>query len=321
MRILITGANGFLGSHLVEKALEHPEHLVYSGIRERANTKYLNGLHTEKVVLDYEDKESLSRTFQLLSKDEKFDFIIHNAGLTKSNSPEENLKVNKGLTENILVAIDQSGVLKKTGKFLYISSLAALGPVGANGPVSSYGRSKLEAEKVIQNFGIPYLIFRPTAIYGPRDHAFLSMFKAAKIGLYPNITARNQKITMIYGPDVAKLVFYYATQEINKIIHLDDGQVYSHEVLKSTLSHIFNKKIILFKVPGLLMYATLILMETWTQITNQKPVLTREKYSEIKKDWDHDFPFENQNLNDITLVPLAEGFLRTHEFYQKHHLL
>ncbi len=321
MRILITGANGFLGSHLVEEALRNSGYAVFSGIREGADISSLKELNTEIVTLNYQDQQSLTNTFRSISKDDKFDFIIHNAGLTKSNSASENLSVNKGLTENVLFAIEQSDILKKNGKFLYISSLAALGPVGTSGPISSYGRSKLEAEKAIQKSNVNYLIFRPTAIFGPRDTAFLAMFKAGKVGLYPNITSSKQKITMIYGPDVAKLVFYYSNRETNKTLHLDDGHIYSHRELNSILSTIFKRKVLHFTIPAFLMYGVLFVMETWAKISNYKPILTREKYNEIKRDWDHSFPFEHENLKEVTLTSLTEGFSKTLVFYQKHRLL
>lgn len=321
LRILVTGANGFLGSHLVEFASSDDGNTVYSGVRANANLKYLNGLRTEITILNYRDLESLVACLNSFKKDGKLDLIIHNAGLTKSNSISDNLDVNKGITANVIEAIRQSGCLSDNGKFTYISSMAALGPVGAGGPVSAYGHSKLKAEEIVKNSGLPYLIFRPTAIYGPRDSSFLAMFKSGKLGLYPNIASTHQKITMIYGADVAKLVFHYAGTWKNKIVHLDDGQVYSHQDFRNALEASFQRSVKYFKVPGPIILGALFFLEMLTSIMKKKPVLTREKYREIRQDWNHDLKEEHNMLKDLNLISLKDGFANTLQYYREQNLL
>lgn len=321
MRILITGANGFLGSHLVEFASKNAGNTVYSGIRAHANLKYLDGLNTEITTLDYHDIQSLTNSFNSVKQAGKIDLVIHNAGLTKSNSLTDNLDVNKGITAKVIEAINQSDLLSDTGKFAYISSMAALGPVNAGGPVSAYGESKLRAEEVVSQSGLPYLIFRPTAIYGPRDSSFLAMFKSARLGLYPNIAPTHQKITMIYGADVARLVFYYVNQWENKIVHLDDGQVYSHHDLRNALEACFQRNINYYKVPGPIILGALFFLEILTSITKKKPILTREKYREIRQDWNHCLKEEHNMLKGLNLISLKDGFASTLQYYREQNLL
>ncbi len=321
MRILVTGANGFLGSHFVEYAAKAAENTVYSGVRANANLKYLDGLRTEITILDYRDVGFLTTGLKNITKRHKLDLIIHNAGLTKSNSISDNLDVNKGITSNVIEAIRQSGCLSDTGKFAYISSMAALGPVNAGGPVSAYGQSKLKAEETVKQSGLPYLIFRPTAIYGPRDSSFLAMFKSGKLGLYPNIASTHQKITMIYGADVAQLVFHYASVWKNKIVHLDDGQVYSHQDFRKALEASFQRNVKYFRVPGPIILGALFFLEILTSITKKKPVLTREKYREIRQDWNHDLKEEHNMLKGLNLISLKDGFANTLKYYREQNLL
>ncbi len=321
MRILITGANGFLGSHLVEFASKNAENTVYSGVRVNANLKYLDGLSTEITTLDYHDIKSLSNSFNSVKQAGKIDLVIHNAGLTKSNSLTDNLDVNKGVTTRVIEAIKLSDLLSDTGKFAYISSMAALGPVNAGGPVSAYGQSKLRAEEIVSQSGLPYLIFRPTAIYGPRDSSFLTMFKSARLGIYPNIASTHQKITMVYGADVARLVFHYANEWENKIVHLDDGQVYSHQDFRSALEDTLQRRIAYFKIPGPVVLTALLFLELTTRVTGKKPVLTREKYREIRQDWNHELKSEHNMLKGLNLISLKDGFAKTLEYYRAQNLL
>ncbi|XOV93998.1 MAG: NAD-dependent epimerase/dehydratase family protein [Bacteroidota bacterium] len=321
MKILITGANGFLGSHIVEESLKNSKNEVYAAIRESADTSYLDGLGSEILKVDYTDIHSLTNSLKEISSQKKLDLIIHNAGLTKSNSQKENWSVNKGITKTLLDAIEASKCLSPKGKLVYISSLAALGPVGTDGPVSSYGKSKMEAELLIKSSGIPFLIFRPTAIYGPRDKSFLSLFKTTKLGLYPVITPESQKITMIYAPDVARVILYYSNTESNRTINLTDGSVYSHQDFRGILESILGRKIRMFNVPEFLVKSGLFLIEYATKPARIKPVLTIEKFNEIKQDWNHPPVELIKTNNQLSLTSLKDGFAKTYLYYQNQNLL
>ena len=286
-----------------------------------ANLQYIEGLDTTLAELAYQKPNELTSQLKILRKEKAFDLIIHNAGLTKSNSKKKNLDINKGITENLLSAVSDSGALQSNGKFVYISSMAALGPVGANGPVSSYGWSKLQAEKSIIESGLPYLIFRPSAIYGPRDKAFLPMFKSAKLGLYPNISSANQKITMILASDVARTIEHLSKSNVNKIFHLDDGHVYSHQDLANALEAAFNKKITKIQLPEILVLGGIFLIEKMVNLFGGKAILTIEKYREISQDWNHDFSSERKHLDHLSLTPLVTGFLKTYQYYHQQKLL
>ena len=175
MNILVTGANGFLGSHIVEKALKNG-HTVTALIRkgsDLSNLSHLTGLKT--VDIDYSSLESIKQCFNDLPQQ---DLLVHNAGLTKSYTMDKYYKVNVQLTERLCLALKESNQFKtKQIKFAYISSMAAIGPKLQNGPVSNYGRSKEMAESIVKKSGINYLIFRPTGIYGERDVQFVPLIK------------------------------------------------------------------------------------------------------------------------------------------------
>ena len=181
-KILITGSSGFIGSFLVEEALKKG-YEVYAGIRKTSNVKYLTDPKIKFIELDFSNIDSLNKT---ISASPHFDFVIHNAGVTRAIRKQDYFISNYQYTRNLIdVFISQK---KVPGKFIYMSSLAAYGPgeplqlkpikeSDTPNPVTSYGKSKLESEKylsALQNF--PHIIVRPTAVYGPRDNDFFAMF-------------------------------------------------------------------------------------------------------------------------------------------------
>ena len=163
MKIALTGANGFLGSHIAKVFIEDG-HEVFALVRPSADCRSLpksNQLHLEQI--DY--REDLNHAFQSIQeKHQKVDAFIHNAGVTVSLDNQEYFKINTDLTNKIVSAVDSSAFIKDSGKIVYVSSLTAQGPAGINRPVSKYGESKLAAEQFFKDSKYPHLIIRPTTM-------------------------------------------------------------------------------------------------------------------------------------------------------------
>ena len=146
-RVLITGASGFVGFHLIEAALTSGLD-VYAAVREVSQTSHLQVFDIQYVQLDFNVVAQLQETIE----SRKIDYVIHAAGITKARTEAEYNQVNAMYTRNLAVASVNAGV----EKFVFVSSLAALGPLSdlkgmlhddsAAHPVTSYGKSKLLAE-------------------------------------------------------------------------------------------------------------------------------------------------------------------------------
>ena len=154
-KVLITGANGFIGSFLVLEAIENGLD-VYAAVRKNSDNAALKNQNVQIITINFDDQTAL---VDLLKK-YQFDYIIHSAGLTKSPSYEEFIKINKGLLVQLVTAINVAGV--SITKLVFISSLAAYGPAdfqqekivtdtSTPHPVTKYGKSKLEAEKYLRS--------------------------------------------------------------------------------------------------------------------------------------------------------------------------
>ena len=185
MRVLITGASGFLGSHVAEQ-LKSAGHDVRCLVRKTSNTRFLDELGVELAEGALHQKDSLEKAV------EGVDAIIHSAGLVKARSEADFFACNTQGTANLLdAAIEHAPNLKR---FVHVSSLEACGP-SPDGrpvphhqerPVTAYGRSKLAAEKecLSRKDRLPVVLLRPGAIYGPRDNELLEAFRAS-LDAYP----------------------------------------------------------------------------------------------------------------------------------------
>ncbi len=318
MRIAITGANGFLGSHLVEMA-SYLGHEVTALLRAGANTENLESVSGFKIQeIDYSTEESIIESLKNLPKQ---DLIIHNAGLTKSYTLDKYLKVNVQLTEKLINAIQKTQTLSESGNFAYISSLAAMGPVGNGGPASNYGRSKVMAEKVIMKSGLNYAIFRPSGIYGERDVQFVPLIKAARLGLYPLMTSATHKMTMIHASDVARNVIENGLSHSNVIVPLDDGNIYLHKDLQRVLESAIQKKTTTLKVPKGIVKGLLYISDIIDRNLKRTPKLSLEHYKEISQDWDHDFSDIRKQVPLLITISLEDGFKRAVKYYKSKNLI
>lgn len=318
MRILITGANGFLGSHIVECALQKGFEVI-ALLRKGANTDNLDHLKGfQSAAIDYQSVESIGNT---LGKLGQFDLVIHNAGLTKSFTMDKYMKVNVHLTEKLIKAIKKTECLTSEGKLAYISSLAAIGPKGNDGPASNYGRSKVMAESHVKNSGIPYLIFRPTGIYGARDVQFVPLIKAMKMGIYPFMTPSDHKMTLINARDVAENVLLCASRYSNEHVHLEDGKIYSHDDLKKNLEEALQKSSAKVKIPIPIVKFALRISDAIDKSLKRPPTLALEHYAEISQNWDYDFSEERKRIPLTIRYPLKKGFEDAIAYYQRHNLI
>ena len=245
MKVAITGSNGFLGKYLVETALDAGLEVI-ALVRKTADISKIESNSKLTIApIDYGQIESELKAIK--EKVGEFDFFIHNAGKTTSIKRADYTNINAKLTSRIVDAISEVKFLGTNGKLVYISSYTAHGPVGVNHPVSCYGESKKIAEEFIQGSDYPSVIFRPTAIYGAGDKAFLPLFQGANKGLYP-VTRPDQKMSMIHAQDLASIVIGDMPKE-EGIIHVSDGRTYLHSEFRDILSEVLGRKIRNIRIP------------------------------------------------------------------------
>ncbi len=322
--VLITGANGFIGRHLVKEAAKY-DLKVYAGVRQGSDITVLTDLPCEVTYLNYTDVNSLTTLLNTV----KPDYIIHNAGLTRSPKYEQYLKVNRDYLINIVEAIRLSDI--KLKKLLFVSSLAAFGPadfqpdgvVHENSvphPVTQYGKSKLEAENWLkQQTDIPYNIVRPSAVFGPGEKDLLNVFKMIKKGINASAGFGSQKLTFIYVKDLVRLIMQ-AT--LSPLVHHayfgTDGQIYGRQDFPQAIAKSLNKQFITIPLPVALVKIGAWISEGLGKLTGKFPTLYGERVNEIKaKNWSCDVSNHKSELQFEASFTLQQAIDETVTWYQK----
>ena len=215
--ILIIGAGGFIGGFIAREALSRG-YDTYVGVRESTSRRYLQEPELKFVVFDYDNPGSVAETLRAsVPESGRWDYIIWNLGATKCTNFSDFNKINfQYLRDFVEVLISQNAVPER---FLFMSSLSAVGPADEQNytPISSrtipnpntrYGLSKIKAETYLETKPeLPWIIFRPTGVYGPHEKDYLMMIKSIDSHFDFGVGYRKQMLTFIYVSDLVNAMF------------------------------------------------------------------------------------------------------------------
>ncbi len=323
--ILITGASGFIGGFITDEAINRGYN-VFATARKTTNTKRLTEKGVNIIEVDFGNEKHLENVF---SNQQKFDFIIHNAGITKAFRNKEYNEINFHNTKRFIE------ILKKTGKvpekFVYMGSLAAYGPGKKNSvepvkrtdepkPVTEYGRSKLKAEKyIINESDIPYIIFSPTAVYGPGEKDLFTTIKLIKKGIDFKIGFKEQYFTFLFVKDLAELVLdSLKTPIINKEYFVSDGNLYTKKDLSRAIKQNLGVKAIPITVP--VWFATIVAAfnEGISWLSGKQSILNVEKIAELSaQNLNCDIQETIKDFNYNPKYDLYKGMYETIKWYKE----
>lgn len=315
MKALITGATGFIGSHLTEKLI-HSGFEVYCLVRDPYNLRNIDKVDVRKVFGDCTEIESLYKAVRGV------DYVFHVAGVTKACKEEDYYKANVKGTENIVNAVLRMNPNIK--RFVYLSSLAAVGP-SANGmalteesepnPVSTYGRTKLEGEKIVLKHSkdIPVTVIRPPAVYGPRDKDLLVFFKLIKSGVIPYWG--KCYYSFLYVKDLVNGIILSALRDkaIGEVFFISDGNIYSNDDIINAISLSIMKKPIKLNIPKFVMPA----LGYFFEIIKGVNIINSDKIKELRHAyWVCDSSKFMKVLGFQAETKIDEGFKETALWYK-----
>ncbi len=321
-KILVTGASGFVGSFLVEECLRR-NLSVYAGIRRTSSREFLSDQRINTIELDFSDVDGLR---QILQRG-KFDYIIHNAGVTGAPRIEDYWRVNFEYVKNLVDAV-RDIPLKK---FTFISSLAAYGPANqydlsdylkdgdTPNPINTYGATKLASEKYISALpDFPWIFIRPTGIIGPRDKEFLTFFKVLDWHLEPYIGFRRQHLSFVYVKDLVRVVLDATlSSEGQKGYFVSDGKHYAQHDLGRTAKKVLKTWTLSIHIPLSIVRLVAWIAEKTVGRNGRFPTLNMEKVKILEsRNWKCDIEPLKEDFNFNPQYTLEEGLRETIAWYR-----
>jgi nucleoside-diphosphate-sugar epimerase len=278
---MVTGATGFVGSHLAE-VLRQQGHEVTVLARSPAKAESLQARGMRVVMGDLYDSGALARAA------EGQDLVFHVAGMVAARNEAEFLRCNRDGTANLVEASARAG----RPRFVLVSSMAAAGPSSPGKPhlgtepprpVTAYGRSKLAAEAAVTASALPWTIVRPSTVYGPRDQEVLKVFRIARWGIAPVFGDGSQELSAIHGGDLAEALLAAGLSDatIGETYYACHPEVVTSAGLVRAIGATMGRRVTIVGVPQPVGRALLALTEAGARLTGQATILTSDKANEF----------------------------------------
>lgn len=327
-KVLIVGAGGFIGSWLVEEALARG-YDVWAGIRRSTSKKWIDRPGVSFLYLDFENPASLpSALSTALPPGERWDYIVYNLGATKCLRFADFSHINYDYLRSFTDALHSAGM--EPEKLLYMSSLSVMGPgdektyrpfdeKSVPQPNTRYGASKLKAEMWLATCGIPNIIFRPTGLYGPRDHDYFLMLESIAKGFDFSVGYRCQTLTFLYAADLARAVFDALEKgPARRTYCLAEGRSYTQKEFRDIARRLMGRRLVVpVRMPLWAVKAVSALAEKWGVIRLKPSTLNRDKYRIMKqRNWNVDSSAAHRDFGFSPRVSLEEGLRQSIDWYK-----
>jgi nucleoside-diphosphate-sugar epimerase len=326
MKILITGASGFIGSFIVEEALKRGFD-TWAAIRKSSSREWLKDERIHFIELNLSSKAQLVEQL----RGQNFDYVVHAAGVTKCLNKADFHRINTEGTKNLAEALLEVGMPLK--RFVFVSSLSIFGAIKEQQPYeeiceddtpqpnTAYGRSKLAAEQYLESIDarLPYIILRPTGVYGPREKDYFIMAKSIQQHLDFAVGYKRQDITFVYVKDMVQAVFLALEKGGNGHKYfLSDGEVYQ----SATFSNLIHEALgrpwwIRITAPVWVLRIVTFFGEYVGRMTGKVTALNNDKYNILKqRNWRCDIQPAIDELGYQPRYQLAQGVEETIKWYK-----
>jgi dihydroflavonol-4-reductase len=317
-RACVTGASGFLGSHLVELLVDDGWE-VRCLVRKTSNLQWLPAARCRLVFGGLDDVAALKAATQDVG------IVFHLAGLTTGLSREDYVRVNVAGTRRLLQCTAEAS---PSATVLFCSSLAAAGPASHGRPLTEsdlplpigpYGDSKLMAEHLVSSSGLRHVIVRPPAVYGPRDRDILAVFRLASRGLAPRLGPSDQRLSLVHVRDLAAGMLAAAERgREGQVYYLTDGEIHTWSQITREIASAVNREVRVIPVPRVVGAAVAHATRLAARLSRSRPLLTPERARDLAQPaWICDDARARSDFGYDSRFRLPEGIRQTANWYRE----
>ena len=311
--ILVTGGTGFIGSHLLERLISAGE-TVRALVRRKTNLP----AGVEAISGDLATGAGIEEAIRGAGA------VIHLAGVTKALRTADYYTGNMRASENLAKALAGRPV-----RFVHVSTLAAIGPSPDGKPVredvepwplSHYGKSKLEAERVVRHITPEAVIVRPPAVYGPRDTDVFQLLRSISRGLVLEISGGERWFSAIYVKDLCEglLAAVRSPAASGRDYFLAHADPVSWSAFGAAAARIMGKKPRVVKVPAPIAQVVGAAAEVWARFTGKPGIISREKVREARATaWTCDTSRASAELGFTASTGIEAGLAATLAWYKE----
>lgn len=294
--LLVVGAGGFIGGFIAAEGLRRGFN-TYVAVRESTSRKYLTDPALKFVIIDYDNPDTMGTTLREGAPPKgRWDYIIYNLGATKCANFADFNRINYVYLRDFVGALEDEGMVPD--KFLYMSSLSALGPYGEDGytpadgntvprPNTRYGLSKIKAETFLHTRpDFPWVIFRPTGVYGPHEQDYLMMIKSIDSHFDFGVGYRKQLLTFIYVDDLVGAMFDAITSDntIHKKYIISEPMAYTQKEFRTIVAEALGRKAVVpLKLPMWMVFIASAIAEKWAALSLKPSTLNRDKFKIMRQ--------------------------------------
>lgn len=321
--LLITGASGFVGSHLVEAALA-AGYDVWAGVRPSSSRQWLQDGRIHFITLSLGDADSLKKEIRHFADShdgQGWDYVVHAAGATKAANEEAFMQTNCEGTRNLAQSL--ADLHLEPQRFVLMSSLSAVPmkdglPCGTVAP-TAYGRSKYQAEQSLLAILPASVILRPTGVYGPRERDYFLMAKSIRRHVDFAVGFKPQQITFIYVSDLCQATLQALTAGVpGHIYQLSDGLTYNSRQFSLLLQQEMGvRRVLRITAPLWLLKAVCYAGQWISALTHKSTPLNKDKYNILKqRDWQCSIALAAKELAFRPVYQLPRGVAETVAWYK-----
>jgi nucleoside-diphosphate-sugar epimerase len=318
---VVTGASGFVGSHIVDKLLAEG-HQVRSILRGSSSKRWLENKPVEIYDCGLFDKEALKK----ILKDA--DYLFHIAGVVKAKDEEGYFKGNVETTRVLLDVLCE--VNPNIQRVIIVSSLTACGP-SLDGkpvteetpehPITRYGKSKYAQEQLAKKYmdKLPITLIRPPAVFGERDTEIYLFFKTYKQGLMGLIGFNKKKLSLVHVDDLVNGIWLSSISEnaIGQTYFIGTEKYYNWEQIGEVSHQAIGKKAFTIKIPHFLVYTVAAVAQFFAMFSSSAATFNLEKARDfVQEAWTCDVSKAVRDLGYHQTVSLEEGIKRTVDWYR-----